>query len=169
MLEGVPALEGSAGRVRWKGFQRWKGVSSTVPASGSSAERGCSRGSGRGFQQVSYQPFHLHFVLFRPQLVQRHESVAEPQARGDNAVSAVDSVLVAWQARKVVTWPTSAAAERGAVAELMFQSSKTTWYNVLEDKDKVTDKTTRASQSSQSQSQQSEQSQTRWHSGARTP
>ena len=32
VMAGVPALEGSAGRVRWKGFQRWKGGSSRVSA-----------------------------------------------------------------------------------------------------------------------------------------
>ena len=67
-----------------------------------------------------------------PQLVQRDESVAEPQARGDTAASLVDSVLVAWQAREVVTWPKSAAAKPGAVAELMFESGQTPWYKVLE-------------------------------------
>ena len=67
-----------------------------------------------------------------PQLVQRDESVAEPQARGDSAASVVDSVSVAWQAREVVTWPTRAAAKPGAVAELMFQSGQTPWYKVLE-------------------------------------
>ena len=44
----------------------------------------------------------------------------------------MDSVSVAWQARTVVTWPTSAAAKPGAVAELMFQSGQTPWYKVLE-------------------------------------
>ena len=44
----------------------------------------------------------------------------------------VDSVLVARQARKVVTWPTSAASKPGAVAEFMFQSGETPWYMVLE-------------------------------------
>ena len=48
MLEGVPTLEGSARRVRWKGFLRWKERSSRVPARGSSAERDSSRGSTRG-------------------------------------------------------------------------------------------------------------------------
>ena len=48
LLEGVLALEGSAGRVRWKGFQRWKGGSSRVPPRGSSAESGSGRGSSRG-------------------------------------------------------------------------------------------------------------------------
>ena len=67
-----------------------------------------------------------------PQLVQRDKSVAEPQARGDSAVSLVDSVSVAWQARAVLTWPTSAGAKSGAVAELMFQSGQTPWYKVLE-------------------------------------
>ena len=32
----------------------------------------------------------------------------------------VDSASVSWQAREVVTWPKSAAAKPGAVAELMF-------------------------------------------------
>ena len=32
----------------------------------------------------------------------------------------------------MVTWPTSAAAKPGAVAELMFQSGQTPWYKVLE-------------------------------------
>ena len=67
-----------------------------------------------------------------PQLVQRDESVAEPRARGDSAVSVVDSLSVAWHAREVVTWPTSAAAKPGAVAELMFHSGQTPWYTVLE-------------------------------------
>ena len=44
----------------------------------------------------------------------------------------VDSVSVAWEAREVVTWPTSAATKPGAVAELMFQSSQTPWYKDLE-------------------------------------
>ena len=48
VLEGVPTLEGSARRVRWKGFLRWKGRSSRVPARGSSAERDSSKGSSRG-------------------------------------------------------------------------------------------------------------------------
>ena len=39
---------------------------------------------------------------------------------------------VAWQARDVVTWPASAAAKPGAVADLMFQSGQTPWYKVLE-------------------------------------
>ena len=67
-----------------------------------------------------------------PQLVQRDEWLAEPQARGDSAASVVDSVSVAWQASEVVTWPTTAAAKPGAVAELMFQSGQTLWYKVLE-------------------------------------
>ena len=65
-------------------------------------------------------------------MVQRDESVAEPQAGGDSAASVVDSVLVAWHACKVVTLPTSAAAKPGTVAELMFQSCQTLWYKVLE-------------------------------------
>ena len=65
-------------------------------------------------------------------MVQRDESVAEPQARGDSAASVVDSVSVAWQARAMVTWPTSAAAKPPAVAELMFQSGQTPWYKVVE-------------------------------------
>ena len=44
----------------------------------------------------------------------------------------MDSVSVAWQAREVVTWPTSAAAKPGAVAELMLQSGQTPWHKVLE-------------------------------------
>ena len=44
----------------------------------------------------------------------------------------MDSVSVAWQAREVVTWPTSAAAKPGAAAELMFQSVQMPWYKVLE-------------------------------------
>ena len=67
-----------------------------------------------------------------PQLVQRDESLAEPQARGDSAASVVDSVSVAWQARDVVTCPTSAAAKPGGVAELMFQSGQTPLYKVSE-------------------------------------
>ena len=85
-----------------------------------------------------YHPFHLHSVLFQaiedvwPQLVQRDESVAEPQARGDSEASVVDSVLVAWQARELMTWPTSAATKPGSVAELMFHSVQTPWYKVPE-------------------------------------
>ena len=67
-----------------------------------------------------------------PQLVQPDESVAQPQARGESAASVVDGLSVAWQAREVVTWPTSAAAKPGAVAELMFQSGQTPWCKVLE-------------------------------------
>ena len=48
-----------------------------------------------------------------PQVVQRDELVAERQARGDSAASVVGSVWVAWQARDVVTWPSSAAAKPG--------------------------------------------------------
>ena len=36
------------------------------------------------------------------------------------AAAAVDTVSVAWQARDVVTWPTSAAARPGAAAQLAF-------------------------------------------------
>ena len=85
-----------------------------------------------------YHLFHLHSLLFQatldvwPQMVQRDESVAEPQARGDNAASLVDSVSVAWQAREVVIWPTSVVAKPGAVAELMFESGQTLWCKVLE-------------------------------------
>ena len=118
----VRALEGSAARVPercWKGFQRWKCPLEGSAARGSSAGRGVlasssqgfqrRKGFQQGFQQVSYHPFHLHFVLFQaivdvwPQMVQRDESVAEPQARGDSAVSVVDSVSGAWQACEVVT------------------------------------------------------------------
>ena len=90
-----------------------------------------SKGFQQGFQQVSYHAFYLHFVLFKatvdvwPELVQRDESVAEPEARGDSAVFVVDSVSVAWLAREVVTSPTSAARKPGAVAQLMFQSGQT--------------------------------------------
>ena len=121
-LEGVPAPEGGFQQGSSQGFQRRKGF-----------QQGSSR-----VQQVSLHPFHLHFVLFQatvdvwPQLVQRDESVAEPQARGDSAVSVVDSVSVAWPARAVMTWPTSAATKPGAVAELMFQSGQTPWYKILE-------------------------------------
>ena len=66
-----------------------------------------------------------------PQLVQRDESVAEPQAQGDSAASMVESVSVAWQSREVVTWPTSAATKPEAMAELMFQSGQTPWYKVM--------------------------------------
>ena len=38
--------------------------------------------------------------------------------------SVVDTVSVARQARDVVTWPASAAAKPGDVAELMFQSGQ---------------------------------------------
>ena len=58
--------------------------------------------------------------------------MAKPHARGDSAASVVGSVSVAWPVREVVTWPTSAAAQPGAVAELMFQSGQTPWYKVLE-------------------------------------
>ena len=118
------------------GFQRWKVPLEGSAGRGSSAGRG--QGCSQGFPQVLYDPFHLHSVLFQaivdvwPQLVQRDESVAEPHARGDSATSVVDSVSVAWQAREVVTWPMSAAAKPGAVAELMFQSGQTPWYKVLE-------------------------------------
>ena len=61
----------------------------------------------------------------RPQLVQRDESVAEPQARGDSAAFVVDIMSVAWRARDVVPWLASVAAKLGAVAELMFQSGQT--------------------------------------------
>ena len=44
----------------------------------------------------------------------------------------VDTLSVVWQPRKVVTWQVSVAAQPGAVAELMFQSSQTPWYKVLE-------------------------------------
>ena len=131
----------SAGRVRWKGPLEG------VPARGGGFQQGSSRGFQRrkgfqqgfwkGFQQVSYHPFHLHFVLFQAtvdvwrQVVQPDESVAEPQARGNGAVSVVDSVSVAWQAREVLTWPTSAATKPGAVAELMFQFGQTPWYKVI--------------------------------------
>ena len=96
------------------------------------------KGFQQGFQQVLYHPFHLHFVLFQatvdvwPQLVERDESVAEPQARGDGVASVVVSMSVAWQAREVVTWPKTAAAKPGAIAELMFQYGQTPWYKVLE-------------------------------------
>ena len=72
-LEGVPALEGGFQEGSSQGFQRRKGF---------------KQGFQQGVQQVWYHPFHLHFVLFYatldvwPQLVQRDESVAEPQARG---------------------------------------------------------------------------------------
>ena len=111
MLEGCQKGAGrgsSAGRVRWKGFQRWNKGSSRVPATSSIAER-FQQGFEQGFQQVLYHPFHLHSVLFYatvgvwPQVVQRNESVAEPQAQGNRAACVVDSVLVAWQAREVVT------------------------------------------------------------------
>ena len=146
----VPALEGSARRVPercLKGFQRWKGPlegsAGRAPAFEGGFKRGSSQGfqhrkgfqqgCQQGFQQVLYHPFNLHSVLFQatvdvwPQLVQRDESVAEPQARGDSAASVVKSVSVAWQAREVVTWPTSAAAKPGAMAHLMFQSGQTPW------------------------------------------
>ena len=58
--------------------------------------------------------------------------MAEPQARGDNATYVVDSVSVAWQAREVVSWPASAAAKLGAVAELKFKSGQTPLHKVLE-------------------------------------
>ena len=72
VLEAVPALEGSVGRVHWKGFERWKGGSSKVPARGFSAERGCSRGSSRGssryrttrFTCIS-SSFRLHWISGR--------------------------------------------------------------------------------------------------------
>ena len=89
-------------------------------------------------QQVLY---HLHCLFFKgtvdvlPQLVQRNESLAEPQARGDSAsaaASVMDTMSVAWQARNVVTWRASAAAKPGAVAGLMFQSGRTPWYKFLE-------------------------------------
>ena len=64
--------------------------------------------------------------------MQRDESVAEPQARGDNAASVVDTMSVGWRARHVVTWPGSAATKPGAMAELMFQSDQTPWYKVLQ-------------------------------------
>ena len=57
--------------------------------------------------------------------------MAELHARGDSAAFVVDSVSVAWQAREVVTWPTSAAAKPGAVAKLMFQPGQTPWYKVM--------------------------------------
>ena len=150
-LEGVPAPEGSTGSVPercWKGFQHWKGPLEGVPELEGGFEQGSSHGFHhrkgfqqwfqQGFQQVSYHPFHLHSVLFQatvdiwPQLVQRDDSVAEPRARGDSAACVVDSVWVTWQAREVVTWPTSAAAKPGAMAELMYQSTQTPWYKVLE-------------------------------------
>ena len=101
---------------------------------------GFEQGFQQGFHQElsMYQLYHLHSVLFPAvvdvwlQLVQRYESVAEPQARGDNAASVVDTVSVAVQARDVVTWPVSAAAKPGAVCELMFQCGQTPWYKVLE-------------------------------------
>ena len=122
----------------WKGFQRWKGPLEGSVGRGSIAGRGVPAGFQQGFAQVSYQRFHLHCVLFKatvdvwPQLVERDESVAEPQARGDSAACVVDSVSVGWQAHEVVTWPTSALAKPGAVAELMLQSGQTPWYMVLE-------------------------------------
>ena len=71
-----------------------------------------------------------------PQVVQREELVAEPQARGDSAASVVaavvDNVSVAWQSREVVTWPTSAAAKPGAVAEVIFECGRLPWYKVLD-------------------------------------
>ena len=51
VLEGVPALEGSAGRVRWKGVPALEAVPVGVPAKGSSAERGSSKGFQQGFQR----------------------------------------------------------------------------------------------------------------------
>ena len=57
--------------------------------------------------------------------------MAELHARGDSAAFVVDSVSVAWHAREVVTWPTSAAAKPGAVAELIFQPGQKPWYKVL--------------------------------------
>ena len=132
----------------WKGFERWKGPLEEVPAleggfqqrssQGFQRRKGFQQGFEQEFQQVLYHPFHVHSVLFQatvdvwPQLVQRDESVAEPQARGYSAASVVDSVSVAWQASEVVTWPTTAAAKPGAVAELMFRSCQTPWYKVLE-------------------------------------
>ena len=41
-------------------------------------------------------------------------------------------VLVAWQARDMVTWPASATARPEAVAEPMFQSGQTPWDKALE-------------------------------------
>ena len=70
-----------------------------------------------------------------PQLVQRHALLAEPQARGDSAIAAacvVGTVSVAWHAHELVTWPTSAAARLGTVAELMFQCGEAPLYKVLE-------------------------------------
>ena len=113
----------SARRVPWKG-----------PLQGVSALEGLfQQRFQQGFQQVLYHPFHLHSVLFQatvdvsPQLVQGDESVAEPQARGDNVASVVDSVSVAWQARRVVTWPTSAAVKRGPLQS----SSVPVWPNAV--------------------------------------
>ena len=54
------------------------------------------------------------------------------QVRGDSAASVVDTVSVAWQASNMVNRPASAAAKRGAVAELMLECGETTWYKVLE-------------------------------------
>ena len=96
-------------------FQCRKGRSSQ----GFQRRKGFQHGFQQGFQQALYHPFHLHSVLFQatvvvwPQLVQRDELVAERQARGDSAASVFDSVWVAWQARDVVTWPSSAAAKPG--------------------------------------------------------
>ena len=58
--------------------------------------------------------------------------MAEPQARGDNAASVVDTVSVAWQARDGVTWLASAAAKTWALAEPVSQAGQTLWYKVLE-------------------------------------
>ena len=63
--------------------------------------------------------------------MQREEWVAELQTR-DIAASVVDSVSVAWQARDVVTWPPTAGAKPGAVAQLIFLPGQTPWSKVLE-------------------------------------
>ena len=70
-----------------------------------------------------------------PQLVQRDQLVAEPQARGGRgsvAASVVDTMSIGWQARYVVAWPAGAATTPWVVAELMFQSRQTPWCKVLE-------------------------------------
>ena len=70
--------------------------------------------------------YYVHCLFFQatvavwPQLVQRDESVAELQARGDSAsaaASVVDTMSVAWHARDVVTSPVSVGAKPGAVTK----------------------------------------------------
>ena len=137
VLEGVPAVEGSVGRVQWKRVQAPEGGFQQCSKQGFRHRKGFWQGFQQGFQEVLYHLYHLHSVLFHaaadvwPQLVHRDESVAEPQARGASAASVVGTLSVTWQGRDMLTWPTSARAKPGAVVDLMFPSSQTPWYEVL--------------------------------------